>query len=194
MRSRLVPPATLYGEGVAAVRVLFSSTSGAGHFGPMVPFVWSCLREGHQVLVAAPHVLTAMAVATGASFWPIDGPSSAARSASQALPPLTQGEADAWTIGLLGQLFGRLRSTASIPRLFEAIRSWAPDVLVRESSEFGAAVAAEVHGLPHARVGIGLGAMEDMWIDLAAPAVDQLRQAYGLTATLRDTVFARRLI
>jgi hypothetical protein len=147
----------------------------------MVPFVRSCLREGHQVLVAAPHALRARAVATGASFWPVDSPSSAAESASQVLPA-TQGDADAWRIGLLGQLFGRLRSTASTARICEAVRGWAPDVLVRESSEFGAAVAAEVNSLPHARVVIGLGAMEEMWIDLATPAVDQLRQAYGLRA------------
>ena len=36
------------------MRVLLSSTSGAGHFGPLVPFANAIHRAGHELLVAAP--------------------------------------------------------------------------------------------------------------------------------------------
>jgi UDP:flavonoid glycosyltransferase YjiC (YdhE family) len=36
------------------MRVLLASTSGAGHFGPLVPFATAIRRAGHDILVAAP--------------------------------------------------------------------------------------------------------------------------------------------
>jgi UDP:flavonoid glycosyltransferase YjiC (YdhE family) len=36
------------------MRVLVSSTAGAGHFSPLVPMARACLAAGHDVLVAAP--------------------------------------------------------------------------------------------------------------------------------------------
>ena len=36
------------------MRVLLASTSGAGHFGPLVPFAHAIRRAGHEILVAAP--------------------------------------------------------------------------------------------------------------------------------------------
>ncbi len=36
------------------MRVLFSTTAGAGHFGPMVPVAHACLAAGWEVAVAAP--------------------------------------------------------------------------------------------------------------------------------------------
>ncbi len=36
------------------MRVLFASTSGAGHLGPLIPFATAIRRAGHEILVAAP--------------------------------------------------------------------------------------------------------------------------------------------
>ena len=36
------------------MRVLFSTTAGAGHFGPLVPVAQACLAAGWDVAVAAP--------------------------------------------------------------------------------------------------------------------------------------------
>ena len=35
------------------MRLLFASTAGAGHFGPLVPWIDGALERGHEVLVAA---------------------------------------------------------------------------------------------------------------------------------------------
>lgn len=174
------------------MRVLFSSTAGAGHFGPLVPFIVSCLKEGHEAMVAAPDALAASAAATGADFWPFDGPPQQEMGAAfEKLNRLSHDEANAWVVS---EIFGRLDSTAALPRLSEAIATWRPDFVVRESAEFGSAVAAELHGVPQARVGIGLGAMEEYILNGVAASVDGLRRANGLppdpgASRLRETVY-----
>lgn len=144
----------------------------------MVPFVRSCLGAQHEAMVAGPGELAASAEMTGALFWPVDDPPQEAMAeAFDVLRALPHEEANAW---MVAEIFGRLRSTSALPRLGAAIREWRPDVVIRESAEFGAAVAAELHGIPHARIGIGLGAMEEYCVTLGAAPVDELRHLYGL--------------
>ncbi|TKG71626.1 glycosyltransferase [Prauserella endophytica] len=160
------------------MRVLFSSTAGAGHFGPMAPFVRSCLRTGHDVLVTGPDALASTAEATGAAFRRVDDPpADAVAAAYEILATLPHDEANAF---MCGEIFGRLRPRAALPRLAETIADWGPDVVVRESAEFAAAVAAELHDVPHARIAIGLGVMEERFVRYAAESVDGLRRASGL--------------
>ena len=45
--------------------VLFSTTAGAGPFGPMVPVARACRDAGHEVKVAAPVSFTAAVAAAG---------------------------------------------------------------------------------------------------------------------------------
>jgi hypothetical protein len=59
---------------------------------------------------------------------------------------------------------------------------WRPDIVIRESQEFAALLAAEHHGIPHARVGLGLARTEAQTIAFAAPAVDQLGMELKLPA------------
>ncbi|TWP49959.1 glycosyltransferase family 1 protein [Lentzea tibetensis] len=160
------------------MRVLFSSTAGAGHFGPLVPFVRSCLRAGNEVMVAAPAALAPAVSPTGATFWPFDDPPPDEMGAVMGgLHGMSHDEANRTVVG---EIFGRLDATAAVPRLLTLMESWRPDLVVRESAEFGSAVAAELHSVPVTRVGIGLGEMEDMMISIAAPNVDALRRSYRL--------------
>jgi hypothetical protein len=41
------------------VRILFASTEGAGHFGPLIPFIDACERNGHELLIVGPPTLKA---------------------------------------------------------------------------------------------------------------------------------------
>jgi UDP:flavonoid glycosyltransferase YjiC (YdhE family) len=36
------------------MRIVFATTAGAGHFGPLVPVAHACIAAGHDVVVAAP--------------------------------------------------------------------------------------------------------------------------------------------
>ncbi|MGH3759246.1 glycosyltransferase [Actinophytocola sp.] len=158
------------------MRVLVTSTSGAGHYGPLAPFVRSLRRGGHDVLVAAPDSLRPSV--RDAEFWPVaDPPAEELAAAHGRLAGMSHDEANAW---IVGEVFARLDATAALPRIRDAITSWRPDVVVRETAEFAGAVAADLHGVPHARVAIGLASLERMMVPVAAPQVDTLRAAHGL--------------
>jgi UDP:flavonoid glycosyltransferase YjiC (YdhE family) len=163
---------------LAPVRVLFASTRGAGHVGPLLPLARACRDAGHQVLVAGPPVLGSAVEREGVAFWELDDPPQDELAALWAAMPSLDPEAQNRTV--IAEVFGRLNAAATLPRHREACREWRPDVVVRESSEFGAALAAEHEGIPHARVGIGLAVTEELQLGIAAPAVDGVRAATGL--------------
>lgn len=169
------------------MRVLFSSTAGAGHFAPLVPFIRSCLKPGHEAMVTAPAAMEAPATATGAAFWPFgDPPPEEMAAAFATIGQVPREEANRRVVG---EIFGRLDAIAAVPRIREAIAAFRPDLVVRESAEFGAAVAAELEDVPQVRVAIGLGEMEAFVLDTVAPNVDALRLAHGLSGPhrYRDT-------
>jgi UDP:flavonoid glycosyltransferase YjiC (YdhE family) len=162
------------------VRILFSSMPSGGHFGPMVPFIRAILRAGHSAMIAGCTPLAAAAEDTGAVFWPVDEPEPGQMaSAVDVLRGLSHADANTW---MISEIFARLRSGAALPRLREAILWFRPDLVVRETAEFGAALAAELHDLPHIRIAIGVNATEELILGSAAARVDELRQESGLPA------------
>ena len=165
------------------MRILFSSTAGAGHFGPLVPFVRSCLKNGHEATVAAPGAFEAAATATGAAFWAFgDPPEEEMAEVMGSVWQLPRAEANRRVVG---EIFGRLDARAALPRLREVIEEWRPDLVVRESAELGAAVAAELADVPQIRVAIGLDEMERYMLGVVRPNVDALRGSCGLHAPNR---------
>lgn len=160
------------------MRVLFSSTRGAGHFNPLVPFARAFERAGHDVLFAGPPDLADPAEAAGFEFWQFDPPQEDELGAVWArVPELPPEEANEVVIG---EIFGRLNTTAGLPRLRAACEEWRPGAVLRDPNEYGSALAAELHGIPHARVAIGLASSEELALGIAAGAIDAIRQAEGL--------------
>jgi UDP:flavonoid glycosyltransferase YjiC (YdhE family) len=160
------------------VRALFSSTRGAGHFNPLVPFARAFERAGHDVLVAGPPDLAGPVEGAGFGFAAFDPPADEELGPVWArVPELPPEEANEVVVS---DIFGRLNTTAALPRLRETCEEWRPHVVVREPNEYGSALAAELHGIPHARVAIGLASTEELGLGLAAGAVDAIRQAEGL--------------
>ena len=140
------------------MRVLVSSTRGAGHFAPLVPFAQACLRAGHEVLAAGPPDLEETVAAAGLDFWRFDSPPEEELGPVWGRVPTASREEGEQLV--IGEIFGRLNTTAALPRLQEACEEWRPDVVLRESAEFASALAAELHGVSHARVATGLSAAE----------------------------------
>jgi UDP:flavonoid glycosyltransferase YjiC (YdhE family) len=147
------------------MRVLFASTRGAGHVGPLVPLARACLRAGHDVLLAAPasaprHDLPCRPVAEPAAedvaavwkpVWP-PSPVPAAR--------------------VVGDLFVRLYARTALPDMLETVFEWQPDVVVRETMEFSSALAAERLEVPQVRFGVHLDAENDARVHELAPLPD----------------------
>ena len=153
------------------MRVLFSTTAGSGHFGPLVPFAEACRHAGHGVKVAAPASFAPDVARAGLEHAPFDDVAADVMGAVFArLPGMPSDEANAI---VLGEVFGRLDAQAALPGLTEHIEVWRPDVVVRETCEFASLVAAERAGLPQVQVAIGMGPL-DGWIlsAIASPLAD----------------------
>jgi UDP:flavonoid glycosyltransferase YjiC (YdhE family) len=149
------------------VRVLFATTRGAGHFGPLAPFAHACGRAGHEVLVAAPASAATMVTRAG-------------------LPHRAVGEAPAELVEdvlwkqstsaeeVIRDVFVGLHAGTAFDGMLEAVAEWRPDVIVRESMELASVLAADRYGIPVVRVGIHLNSATDSsgWLeDLAAAAL-----------------------
>jgi UDP:flavonoid glycosyltransferase YjiC (YdhE family) len=160
------------------MRVLFTSTRGSGHLQPLLPYARALLESGHQVLVAGPAEIKEPLVQAGLAHAPFGHPGDEALSPIWArLHGVSSEEANAVA---MGEIFAGVNAAAALPKLQETIHDWKPDLVMRDSVEFAALVAAEQARVPHARVAVHLVSFEEMIPPLAGPPIDRLRQQVGL--------------
>ena len=137
------------------VRVLFSTTAGEGHFGPMVPVARACAAAGHEVAVAAPGSFAANVGRVGLRHLPVPDPDpDQVRAVFGGLAALSHDEANRVVVS---EVFGRLDAQAALPGLIDILSRWQPDVVVRDPAELGSMVAAERFGVSQVQVAIGVG-------------------------------------
>ena len=149
------------------MRVLFASTQGAGHFGPLIPLIDACDRAGHETLVVGPPTLKSRGYQFTAGASPPDHILGPLWGGMSSLPP-AQGD-----VVVVGIIFARLNVDAMLPTFDEVHESWRPDLVVRESAEFASAIAAERHGVRHVRVAVSVSFVEHGALGMAAPAIDE---------------------
>lgn len=161
------------------VRVLFSTTAGSGHFGPMVPFAEASRTAGHDVKVAAPASFAGAVAKEGLDHAPFaDVPEEVMGAIFGRLPELSREEANRI---VLADIFGRLGAQAALPGLTEIIADWKPDVVVRETCEFGSLVAAHKARVPQVEVVIGVAATVALALPLVEAPLSELDAIAGLT-------------
>lgn len=160
-----------------------TTTRGAGHFGPLRPFADAFVRDGHDVLVAAPPAAAEMVRRAGHAFRALGAPPDEHRGAVFARTAGASGE-EANRI-VIGELFAGLDGRAALPGVVSAVEAWRPDAIVHESCEFAAALAGELTGVPTVRVAIGMAALEVWAARFATPHVDAIRAEHGLPADPR---------
>jgi UDP:flavonoid glycosyltransferase YjiC (YdhE family) len=158
------------------MRVLFTARAGFGHFHPLVPLAQAARDTGHDAAFAMPPSFQSTVERLGFRWWSagldLSSPEYARfiRERNQ-LPSreraifMRRG-----SVTLLGP-----RMTVDLLRISEA---WLPDVIVRDASDFGGCVAAEVLGIPHAA---HYGAAFLPWmLPILAEPLAALRDTYGL--------------
>jgi UDP:flavonoid glycosyltransferase YjiC (YdhE family) len=153
------------------MRVLFATTRGAGHLGPLVPFAHACRRAGHDVAVAGPPSVVTLVARSGLSFLPV--PEAPTATVDAAFAPVWSQTAAVDHV--VQNLFVGLHARTALPGMRRIVAQWQPDVIVRESMEFASALAADEHGVPQVRVGVHLASHIDgggMLEAIAAPALD----------------------
>ena len=161
------------------MRFLFATTSGAGHLTPMLPFAHALERAGHDVLVAGSGTAGALARGEGLAFRALAEPVPSELDAIH--ERLSSLSADNAPEAAIQDMFVRTYATAALRDVVRLTKSWRPDVVLRESTEFASALAAERHGVPQVRIGFALSSANEDWIlALAAPALDELREPLGL--------------
>ena len=163
------------------MRILFASTQGAGHFGPLIPFIDAAVRAGHETLIVGPPGLRARGYEFEPGASPPDEILGPLWGRMSSLPP---GQGD---LVVVGQIFAALNVDAMLPTLEATIEEWKPDVVLRESAEFASAIAAERHAVPHVRVSIGVALVEEASLALAAPALEE-RQP-GIARRVADSPY-----
>lgn len=160
------------------MRVLMTSTSGAGHVAPLLAFAEAVARAGDEVVIATRGGAAASARAAGFDVVELDGPPPEQRdllfAAARREP---EGNVNAHVVA---EVFAGVDAQAALPGVLAVCRRWRPDVIVHESCEFAAVLAAELLGVPRARVAIGTGVTEAAILDAAAVALQTRRAEVGL--------------
>ena len=163
-------------------RFLFSTTTGYGHFHPLVPLARALQQAGHEVAFAAGPPMQPLVEASGFTFFPAgaeretDPEYHQFKAHMQTMP----GGLDAEML-IYSWLFCGIAPRLKTPDLVEIGRSWQPDLFIREAAEYGAVIAAEHLGLPHAAVSF-VAALQGLAIfeQGAAARLDPIRQQWGL--------------
>ena len=156
------------------MRVLFTTTSGRGHFQPMLPLARALARAGHEVRwAAAEQVCTALrdrgfdAVPAGI-FDVAPSPLRNPPPEIAALPPAERPD------HLFALVFGPLRAQPMLTDLMAIVERWRPQFLVCEQGELAGPIAAASHHVPNvthafgrllppARVARARDSMGDLW-------------------------------
>jgi UDP:flavonoid glycosyltransferase YjiC (YdhE family) len=152
--------------------MLFATTRGAGHVGPLLPFAHACARAGHDVAFAGPPATAQLLRRAGLPLLVVGEP----RDRAQAWAPVFSRDQAPGAEFVIRELFIGLDARAALPGMLAAVEHWRPDVIVRETCEFASCVAAERFEIPLVQVGIHLDAGTDASAGLLAVAAPALRE------------------
>jgi UDP:flavonoid glycosyltransferase YjiC (YdhE family) len=166
------------GVGGRTMRVLVSSTGGVGHLIPLLPVARALDRAGHAVRIACPESFTGFAGRYGLPVSGFGEPDPDEFAAVWATVSFDDSEEANRVV--VGQVYGRLDATAALPGLDALVGQWRPDLVLRDTAEFGAALVAERYRLPCVRVGCSLAVMDAVFAPAAAHGLAALRAAEGL--------------
>ena len=171
------------------MRVLFSFAGGSGHFLPLVPVARAMHAAGHDVAFAGQPAMLSAVEAAGFAAFATGGETLRSSAERMALLPFDAAREDrAVRDGFAGRV-ARDRAAA----LLDLCGRWRPDLVVCDELDFGAMVAAERLGLPHASVlVIAAGAL--VRPALVAEPLNALRATYGLAPDPQMTMLHRHLV
>ena len=153
------------------VRVLFSSVGAVGHVYPMVPLARALLAADHEVLWAVSADLCPTVVQAGIPAV-VAGLSSAdwRTQRNRRMGDLAHLPAGERTDQLAAWMFGEMLAPAMLRDLLALVRSWPPDVIIHDSMEFAAPIAADAIGAVHIAHSFGPLAPEHRILGIAASA------------------------
>jgi UDP:flavonoid glycosyltransferase YjiC (YdhE family) len=126
------------------VRLLVSFVGGTGHFLPLAPPARAAATAGDRVLLTGQSAMLPVVAAAGFTAVDSGGRTLADPTARGPLAPLDRGAEAAVISDVFAGRIARIRAT----RLIEIGRTWRPEVILHDEVDFGAAIAADVLGVP----------------------------------------------
>jgi UDP:flavonoid glycosyltransferase YjiC (YdhE family) len=158
------------------MRVLFTFAGGRGHLEPLLPLASAAAAAGHAVAFAARPWMVPKVEAAGFAVFP----AGTNRGLTPERRPLLPVDMEREERGLR-EGFGRRIAGERAAAILAICTEWRPDVIVWEETDFGAVVAADRLGLPHA-CALVIAAGSFVRPDVVAAPLDELRAEYGLPA------------
>lgn len=130
------------------MRLLVSFAGGTGHFLPLAPLARAAAAGGDGVLVTGQPAMLPVVAAAGFTAADSGGRTLMDPSERRPLVPVDR----AAEAAVLSNVFaGRIARTRA-SRLIEIGRTWRPGVILHDEADFGAAIAADVLGVPRVEV------------------------------------------
>ncbi|PTL83663.1 glycosyltransferase [Vitiosangium sp. GDMCC 1.1324] len=166
------------------MRVLFTTIPGSGHFHPLVPVAQALQQAGHEVAFASGELLQQQVQAKGFRFFRAGGEWPFAKeqdmgALAQRMESMMRMSHEARQEHLANNFVGHFAG-AMVPHLVELASTWRPDLIVRDSMEFGAAIAGEHLGIPHASIQVGAALPHHYDSPLVIDRLNELRAKVGL--------------
>jgi UDP:flavonoid glycosyltransferase YjiC (YdhE family) len=145
---------------------------------PLLPYARALVARKHEVVVAAPAEVNEVLQNAGLRHAPFDHPG------DHVLAPIWARLKNEWNDAAMAiaarDVFAGANATAALPQLQETLRAFRPELVVRDSLEFAALVAAEFAGARHARVAVHSVSFEEPLPALIEEPIDALRALAGL--------------
>jgi UDP:flavonoid glycosyltransferase YjiC (YdhE family) len=165
--------------GRCAMRVLFTSLPFWRHAGPLIPIARAVHDAGHAIAFATVPNFLPMLEREGFAAFPVGWRprGSIDNQLFGGRATVDVGEVIFWD---RSHIFAEMFAATMAPDIITLSQEWHPDLIVRESMEFGGCVAAEVLGLPHASVRSDSGSSSYSSRLGSAGSLDTLRLRHGL--------------
>jgi UDP:flavonoid glycosyltransferase YjiC (YdhE family) len=170
------------------VRVLFSSTSGAGHSGPLLPIAAECSSLGHEIAFVVPVGVAGFDRQPG---WTVVECAAPDAGAVRTLWDRVEQADRADAIRIVErEIFATLATDSSLPHLIQFAQSWMPDLIVREPCEYSSAICAQRMNISLATVAISFSATEWSVVDMVQDILDGYE--CGTDELIRNSPFLAR--
>lgn len=126
------------------MRLLVSFVGGTGHFLPLAPLARAAAAAGDRVLVTGQPAMLPVAVRAGFTVVDSGGRTLADPTERRPLVPVDR----AAEAAVISDVFAGPIARARAARLIEIGRCWRPEAILHDEADFGAAIAADVLGVP----------------------------------------------
>ena len=173
------------------MRALLTFVGGAGHLDPLLPLARSLADAGHTVAIAGSGNQMPRVEAAGFTALPTS-PQRPPATSGRDLAPLTRVDPHDSEVEFAENFAGK-GARRHVPAVSEHIRAWRPDLVVREETDYGSAMAAELEGVPCATLVI-LAAGTLARPQLVSPVLQSVRAEHGLAPDPTLASFSRDLV